>query len=354
MPPKPDLHARVIEAAEAALADHHYVSPIDVLVGMRLLAESNVDAWKKGRLPHLEIMIQGNAQKLASAFTVLGQWVKDKGLIPTEVRYTRATRNGTADLHVTHNGNLDTERFFRTHFISPALPEHKQKKLVEKGSGPADPVVFQIVKDTHCTECGAELCKGSMLFMEAGQPLCLACANLAELEFLPSGDAGLTRRASKYSVRKAVVVRFSRSRGHYERQGLLVEPAALEQAEQECVADAGDRAKARVAGAVKRKNDDAVLVVELIASIGELFPGCPAAEVKEIAVYMAARGSGRAGRTAAGKAMDEGALTAAVTAAVRHNHTKYEDMLARGVERSTAREQVYEKVQAMLAGWRLD
>jgi hypothetical protein len=54
--------------------------------------------------------------------------------------------------------------------------------------------------------------------MEAEQPLCLACAGLADLEYLPAGDTALTRRASKYSQRTAVVVRFSRSRQRYSPQ----------------------------------------------------------------------------------------------------------------------------------------
>jgi hypothetical protein len=51
------------------------------------------------------------------------------------------------------------------------------------------------------------------------------------LVLLPSGgDAGLTRRARKASTLSAVVVRWSRTRQRYERQGLLVEPAALKAA----------------------------------------------------------------------------------------------------------------------------
>jgi hypothetical protein len=49
----------------------------------------------------------------------------------------------------------------------------------------------------------------------------------------------LTRRAKARSGRTAVVVRFSKSRGRYERQGLLVEPQALREVERELVAEAG-------------------------------------------------------------------------------------------------------------------
>jgi hypothetical protein len=54
---------------------------------------------------------------------------------------------------------------------------------------------------------------------------------LDHLIFLPSGDAALTRRAGKYSTLSAVVLQWSRARKRYERQGLLVEEAALQRAE---------------------------------------------------------------------------------------------------------------------------
>jgi hypothetical protein len=42
--------------------------------------------------------------------------------------------------------------------------------------------------------------QGSLLLMEAEQPLCLACAGFGDLEFLAAGDVALTRRATKHSV----------------------------------------------------------------------------------------------------------------------------------------------------------
>jgi hypothetical protein len=63
--------------------------------------------------------------------------------------------------------------------------------------------------------------------MDDAGPLCLACADLEHLVFLPAGDAALTRRAKQASRLSAVVVRLSRTRNRYERQGLLVEGAAL-------------------------------------------------------------------------------------------------------------------------------
>ena len=92
-------------------------------------------------------------------------------------------------------------------------------------------------RETKCAECGCELGDGNLLRVEKERPLCLDCADLGRLEFLPSGNTALTRRATKHSPLRAVVVRWSRTRKRYERQGILVTPAAIERAETECLAD---------------------------------------------------------------------------------------------------------------------
>lgn len=86
--------------------------------------------------------------------------------------------------------------------------------------------------------------------------------------------------------------------------------------------------------------------------ITALFPGCPPEEAAAIAVHTSVRGSGRAGRTASGRGLDEHTLTAAVVAAVRHRHTAYDSLLASGLDRALARERVADRVQAILAAWR--
>jgi hypothetical protein len=149
-----------------------------------------------------------------------------------------------------------------------------------------------------------------------------------------------------------VVVRFSRSRGRYERQGILVEPAAVERAEEECTEDADERAAARARGAAQRRKEDRELTVAMAQRIASLYPGIPADEAAAIAEHTAARGSGRVGRTASGRSLEEEALSMAVAAAVRHRHTGYDKLLAGGMDRAEARQRVLGKVREILAGWR--
>jgi hypothetical protein len=347
-----ELETRVVRAAEAALGRQQYVSAIDVLCGMGLLQPPHVDQWRKGRLDCLEQMIQGNPDKISFSIQTFHQWAQQKSLKPSETPYMRETRAGTIPLQFTRSGNPEIETRYRTHYLSPAMPELKQRQLQEKLGRASEPVVFEIVRNSQCSECGTNLDQGSFLLMEAEQPLCLSCAGLADLEFLPSGDAAMTRRATKYSDRKAVVVRFSRSRGRYERQGILVEIAGLEKAERECAEDAEERAAARVRGAERRREQDHELVIQMRKQIGTLFPGCPPDEVTAIAKHTAVRGSGRVGRTEAGRALEEHALTAAVIAAVRHNHTEYDELLAKGVDRTAARQRIAGKIDEILESWR--
>jgi hypothetical protein len=347
------LESRVHRAAEAALYRQQYVSAIDVFCGMGLLAPAHIDSWRKGRVDFLERVIQGNLSKISSSMEIFRRWAHEKGLKPSETHYMRRTRAGTVALQFSKSGDPGIEKSYRTHFVSPALSEKKQQRLEEKLSQAPKPVVFQNLREAQCSECGAEIAQDSFLSMEIGQPLCLQCARLNDLEFLPSGDTALTRRASKYSGRVAVVVRFSRSRARYERQGILVETAALERAEQECVVDADERAVARARGAERRRKQDGELAAQMMKQIAILFPGCPTREVAAIAEHTAVRGSGRVGRTEAGRNLEDHALTLAVVAAVRHNHTKYDELLANGVDRVTARQQVADRVEEILATWRM-
>jgi hypothetical protein len=210
-------------------------------------------------------------------------------------------------------------------------------------------VVVSPLKDWSCSACGGD---GDLLKMEDAGPLCLACADLDHLVFLPRGNTALTRRARKHSRLSAVVVRFSRARRRYERQGVLVETGALEQAEAECLSDEDTRAARRERAQVARERDDIRLVEEMAREIKRRFPGCPDGRAAQIAMHTALRGSGRVGRSAAGRSLEPAALELAVRASIRHVDTSYDDLLMSGTERADARQLVRDQVDAIVERWR--
>jgi hypothetical protein len=171
------------------------------------------------------------------------------------------------------------------------------------------------------------------------------------LVFLERGDAALTRRATRYSTLRAVVVRFSRARKRYERQGVLVEEQALAKAERECSSDAQARKSASERAAARRLELDVAFVEAFGRRVGELFPGCPRDAQQAIAEYACQKYSGRVGRSAAAKAMDANAVELAVRAHIRHAHTPYDRLLGEGMERFDARREVASLVEESLERW---
>jgi hypothetical protein len=169
---------------------------------------------------------------------------------------------------------------------------------------------------------------------------------------LPSGDAVLTRRARKYSTLAAVVLKWSRARKRYERQGLLVEEQALQRAEAECLSDAEARAGRREREAERRAELDAAFVAAFTARVRQIYPGCPPDRPEQIAAHACQKYSGRVGRSAAAKRLDEEAIELAVVAHVRHAETHYDGLLGRGVERGDARDRVRVDVDRVLSLWR--
>jgi hypothetical protein len=213
-------------------------------------------------------------------------------------------------------------------------------------------LVFVVRRDTRCGECGEELGSGSWITLanEKGA-LCLECADLDHLEFLPAGDMALTRRASKYSKLKAVVLRWARARKRYERQGILAEAKAIQQAEEECLSDADLRARRRDKEALRRAGIDEQYVREFGEHIRRQYPGCPAEAAQAIAGHACLKYSDRVGRSSAAKEFDPQAIRLAVGAWVRHNMTPYDELLGSGCERYEAREKVIGAVQEILAEW---
>jgi len=212
--------------------------------------------------------------------------------------------------------------------------------------------VFISNKSSTCGECGVNLGTKAWITLAGDKgAICLACADLEQLAFLPTGDAALTRRSKKYSTLHAVVLQWSRSRKRYERQGLLVEEAALERAEAECLADSDVRARKNERAAERREEADQKFVDKFAEAVRKQFPRAPRGREHEIAEHACRKYSGRVGRSASAKELESKPILLAVQAHVRHQETPYDDLLAKGVDRHDARDRVFPKVNAILDAW---
>jgi hypothetical protein len=342
------LGPRIVSAAEDVLATQKYVTPLDVCVRLGWLAPTHLDRWRQGRIASLEEALPVSAAKLSELLQGLQRWAADQGLVSSEASYVAATRD-RRELRFTAAGTATMEQAWHASWTSPDLTARQSARIAARQAKAPDLVVVIPSKGFTCAECGDT--EGNLLIMDDAGPLCLTCADLDHLEFLPAGDAALTRRSKKASRLSAVVVSWSKSRKRYERKGLLVEESALAQAERECLADEDVRARRRERDAERRASQDVEFQSRFAAEIRALYPGCPPERAEAIAGHAAVRGSGRVGRSAAARAFDPQAIKLAVVASIRHLDTDYDDLLMAGVPREEARDQIREVIDEVLASW---
>jgi hypothetical protein len=155
----------------------------------------------------------------------------------------------------------------------------------------------------------------------------------AEWDFLPSGDAFVTRTVKAAGVYWLSWDPKTRTSPHRRLRGLWAPKDAIAVAQAKAEETAAKRAVALVSGARQRARQEERHREELRGAILAYLAFAPehAALAQEIAEEAATRaavvGSGRVGRTRRLSLEDRAALAA--RASIRHQHTRYEDELDR-------------------------
>lgn len=228
------IEIKVPEIGQAALQVKGYVTSIDILLGLGYLSATHLKEWRFGKIATLETAVQANLNKISFAMKLLRKWATATGLKPSYTAYVMHGKKGTRQtLQFSKSGDPAIEKNYCTHYISPELSQKKLYEIAKKHEKAPEHAVFITVSDTTCSKCLKQVSKGAFLDKEGDQVYCMNCSEYGEMVFLPSGDQLLTRRAKKYSSQSCIVLKFSRTRGRYERQGALVEEEALKKAQQD-------------------------------------------------------------------------------------------------------------------------
>jgi hypothetical protein len=211
--------------------------------------------------------------------------------------------------------------------------------------------VYMLRRDTRCRRCGRELRSGEFIYPTGDIGICLRCAGLARLMFLPKGSVAVTRRAKRYSLQYAVVLKKSPVHERYQRQGILVEARAMRRARAESAADAETRVERRRTAANRREKEDQAFIAAFAEAIVQHYPRCPEVDAHGIAAHACRKYSGRVGRSAAAKRLEPAIIRLAVMAHIRHGYTEYDQLLTKYCDRDLARTEVRKKVKEILDKW---
>lgn len=95
-------------------------------------------------------------------------------------------------------------------------------------------VVYALSKPSRCHGCDKKLLVDELAKRESEKDyrevFCMQCAGLADFALIKAGNAQLTRKATKLSSTRFLVMKWSELWKVYERVGVLVEKQALERA----------------------------------------------------------------------------------------------------------------------------
>lgn len=132
------LEPRVVAAAEKALAKQKHVSPVDVCVNLGWLHPANVDTWRHGRVDDLDEYLPTHDDRSVEFLVHLQKWALARGLRPVEVDYVSAARS-RRPLRFSSLDEPVLEKAWRTHWMSPDLPEKKAERVALSAS-PRPPI----------------------------------------------------------------------------------------------------------------------------------------------------------------------------------------------------------------------
>jgi len=116
---KDPLYPKVARAVEQILARGKVVAAVDVLIHMNVLAPERLEDWRRGRVPYLERVIEGNLTRLGRFLRILGFHAHELNLVPSMTVYTSWGKGARRQLRFTKTGHRKIEEAYSRHFVWP-------------------------------------------------------------------------------------------------------------------------------------------------------------------------------------------------------------------------------------------
>jgi len=120
-------YPRVVSAVATILSRSNVVAPVDVLMEMGNLTKQNVEAWRRGKVPYLEYVIEGNLSKATRILCIIGFHVHDLNMVPQRTVSRQSDRSRNRVLQFTKSGIKRLEEAYSRHYVWNQSQEKKQQ-----------------------------------------------------------------------------------------------------------------------------------------------------------------------------------------------------------------------------------
>ncbi len=124
-------YPRVVKAIATILSKSDVVAPVEVLIEMGNLTKKNHDAWRKGQVPYLERVIEGNLSKTNRIIRIIGFHAHDLNMVPSHTAYRQWGKAKSRALQFSKSGNKRLEEAYSRHYIWNQSAE-KKKAIINR------------------------------------------------------------------------------------------------------------------------------------------------------------------------------------------------------------------------------
>lgn len=128
-------YPRVLRAVAKILSTSDMVSPVEVLMEMGNLSKKDHDAWRKGQVPYLERVFEGNLSKANRILRIIGFHAHDLNMRPSQTVYHQWGKGKKRILRFSKSGAPKIEQAYSRHYIWNQSPEKKEAVINIKPAG---------------------------------------------------------------------------------------------------------------------------------------------------------------------------------------------------------------------------
>lgn len=121
------FYLRIVKATAELLTEQGYFAPAQLFQKMELLTETDIAAWRQGRLPYLEKALRCNLAQASRILRILRFHAHDLNLKPSTTVYLSKQPGNRMPLKFTKYGDKKLEEAYATHLVSSRLKAAKQE-----------------------------------------------------------------------------------------------------------------------------------------------------------------------------------------------------------------------------------
>ena len=127
---KDKYYPSVVRAVARLLAESDEISPVAVLLEMGNLLPKHHDAWRRGRVPYLERVFQGNLSKANRILRIIGFHMHDLNMVPHQHTYRQIGKKRL--LRFSKSGIPKIEKAYSRHYRWNKSPEKKRQAVEQR------------------------------------------------------------------------------------------------------------------------------------------------------------------------------------------------------------------------------